>query len=356
MTTAIALLGLYLKLLLVPHPLVSDYSYNQIELMGWNNWHFIASAALLAVMAFIGWKELKKKSLLGFGILFWFLTSALISNIGITIGTSFGERLMFTPSFGICILGGAVALQYIKNKKQRWWVLGLVLVLFCGKTISRNRAWKDNLTLHRTDVLLSPNSARAHFYFGNIISQDEYLAKIKDPAEKRAVMDTALEQMRWTLKIYPAYADAFHKIGKLYLDLQRYDSAGVYYLKALALNPGNSMYLNNYGNILFHLGKLPEARDEFEKSIASNPNQADAFSNLGSVYGTMGQQLLAQHQNEEARKNFELAIGAFQKCIAVAPNYAPAYYMIGITYQSLGNATDGQLYIDKAKALNPSYH
>ena len=356
-TTAIALLGLYIKLFFIPHPLVSDYSFNQIALMGWGDWHFILTSIVLLGMVVWGMYEWKKQSLVAYGIVFMAITVALISNVVIFIGTSFGERLMFTPLLGFCLIAGFYSHKLIlKNKNIGLVIVTGVLFLFSIKTVSRNLAWKDNYTLHSTDVLLSPNSARAHFYYGNIISQDEYLNKIKDPVLRRATMDTALSEMRWTLRIYPAYADAFHKIGKLYLDLERFDSAGVYYAKALALNPWNSMYLNNYGNVLFHLGKLNEAKDAFEKSLLSNPNQTDALSNLGSVYGTLGQDLLNKNQVEEGRRNLKLAIDAFNKVIGIAPNYAPAYYMAGITFRTLGDEANAKAYIAKANAINPAYH
>ena len=209
--------------------------------------------------------------------------------------------------------------------------------------------------LHSTDVLLSPNSARAHYYYGNIISQDEYLNTIQDPVLKKATLDTAMIEMRRTLQIYPQFADALHKIGKIYLSSNQFDSAGFYYKRALALNPGNSMYLNNYGNVLFHVGKLEEAQRQFELSIQTNPNQSDAYSNLGSVYGTEGQHLASQHKIDEAVEAYKKAINCFRKCIEIDPKNAPAYYMAGITYRNIGDETNANYFISVAKQLNPNY-
>jgi len=369
LATAIYIMGIYLKLLFIPHPLVSDYSFNQIPIVGLTDWKFILSFLIYAALGVFALMKLKEKNIFSFGILFFFITASIASNIFIMIGTSFGERLMYVPSFGFCIVIGALLVRlfkvdenattdlpsFYKNYNKLALLTGVVTLLFFAKTYSRNKAWESNYSLHSTDVLLSTNSARAHYYYGNIITQDEYLANIKDPVAKQATLDTALKEMRRTIEIYPSYADAFHKIGKIYLAEKQLDSAAFYYKKALSLNPGNSMYLNNYGTVLFNQSKLDEARKQFELSLQTNPNQSDAYSNLASVYGTMGQILTQQGKQEEAKKNYEMAITCFKKCVEIDPKYAPGYYMMGITYRNLGDETNAQYYINMAKSLNSNY-
>jgi tetratricopeptide (TPR) repeat protein len=370
LTTAIYIMGIYLKLLFIPHPLISDYSFNQIPIVGFTDWKFLVSFIIYAAFGVFALLRFKQKKAWSFGILFFFITASLVSNLVILIGTSFGERLMYTPSLGFCMAIAALLIylfkidegnidslnSFYKQNSKLVLLLLAVVIIFSAKTYSRNKAWASNYVLHSTDVLLSTNSARAHYYYGNIITQDEYLAKIKDPVAKKLTLDTALKEMRRTLEIYPGYADAFHKIGKIYLAEQQLDSAAFYYKKALSFNPNNSMYLNNYGSVLFNKGMLDEAKQQFELSLKTNPQQADAYSNLASVYGTMGQQLATQNKPEDARKNFDTAIVYFKKSVEVDANYAAGYYMLGITYRNIGDETNAQFYINMAKKLNPSYN
>ncbi len=351
-TSAISILGIYLKLLFFPHPLVSDYSFNQIPLAGLTDWHFLLSFLIYASLAAYAILKLKEKNLIAFGILFFFITISITSNIVMLIGTSFGERLLYAPALGFCIIIAYLLTKYFKPEDKRLWAITTILVLlFFTKTYSRNQAWVNNVTLHSTDVLNSPNSARAHYYYGNIITQNEYLDTIKDQKRKNAVLETALHELRRTIEIYPAYADAYHKIGKITTLSNQNDTAAFYYKKALSMNPGNSMYLNNYGTVLFHLGHLEEARQQFELSTKTNPLQSDAFSNLGSVYGTMGQQMASQNHPEEARKYYDLAIVNFKKAIDNTPDYAPGYTMLGITYRNIGDETNAKFYLDRAEQL-----
>ncbi|QQR95169.1 MAG: DUF1736 domain-containing protein [Bacteroidota bacterium] len=101
--TAVMILGMYLKLLFIPHPLVFDYSYNQIPLVGMGNIWFLLS--LLIHVGLLVWAILllKKNKLLSFIILFYFISMSIYSNIFYVIGSSFGERFLYTASFGFCM-------------------------------------------------------------------------------------------------------------------------------------------------------------------------------------------------------------------------------------------------------------
>lgn len=364
--TAVYILFIYVLLFIAPFKLVSDRSFNDIPIIGITSIEFIIAIVFFLSIAIYSIKTWKEKNVISFGILFFFITASLASNIFFIIGTSYAERLMYVPLLGFCIVAGALLLKvfsvdiekplisiqnlFEENKKLSLLLLTLVLV-YSVKTYSRNKAWESNYSLHKTDVALAPGSARAHYYYGNIITQEEYLASIKDNQVREAILDTAMREMRTTINIYKGFADAYHKIGKIHLIHKKLDSARVYYEKALSLNPGNSMYLNNYGTVLFNLGNLEGAKKQFELSLQTNPNQSDAYSNLGSVYGSIGQMALSQNNKEESKKNFEMAIVMFQRCVALAPNYASGYYMLGITYKSLGDEVNAQQYINKAKSL-----
>jgi len=125
--------------------------------------------------------QLPKKNILSFGILFFLLTFSLVSNIIFPIGTSYGDRLMYMPSFGFCIALAAMIFQLFKVDvldkqkgllsllKQNLLPFGIIAaftVLFAIKTISRNPAWKNSYTLYKTDIEYYPNGAKLHYHYG----------------------------------------------------------------------------------------------------------------------------------------------------------------------------------------------
>src|SRR5690606_37072123 len=115
----------------------------------------------------------RKKDPAAFAILYFFVTVSIVSNVIILIGTNYGERLMYMPSLGFCMLVAIVLRKIFKADEEgvtdvssfvtRFTVpLTLTLIasiLFSYQAMGRNMEWKDNLTLYSTDVQKVPNSA-----------------------------------------------------------------------------------------------------------------------------------------------------------------------------------------------------
>jgi tetratricopeptide (TPR) repeat protein len=105
------------------------------------------------------------------------------------------------------------------------------------------------------------------------------------------------------------------------------------YQKAIAINPADSAYHNNYALVLGQQKKFDEAQAELTKAAQIDPTGAGKFYfNLGAVYVNTG--------------NLEPAAVAFKKAIDLDPNYAEAYFQYGLSL--IGKAT-----IDNGKTVAP---
>ncbi|MEK7256403.1 MAG: hypothetical protein AAB316_16735, partial [Bacteroidota bacterium] len=71
--SAFLLLGKYLLTLIFPHPLGSDFGYNQIPLVSWNNWWVLLSLAVWLGIGVFGVRQLIRKNLWGFAIAFFLI-------------------------------------------------------------------------------------------------------------------------------------------------------------------------------------------------------------------------------------------------------------------------------------------
>ena len=79
-------LGLYLKLLVFPHPLTHDYYPKQIPIINWSDIRaIIPLVAYLLIMAYAALK-FKRGNVITYGILFYLITLSLVSNIVFSIG------------------------------------------------------------------------------------------------------------------------------------------------------------------------------------------------------------------------------------------------------------------------------
>jgi protein O-mannosyl-transferase len=353
-STAVYILGLYLKLLFFPHPLVFDYSYNQIPLTGPGEWPFLVSAVVyLSLLAFAILK-FKSRNLLSFSILYFLVTISVYSNLLITIGSSMGERFLYMPGFGFCF-GIAVLLRELgkipeatdnnsfiaafKKSMPVMMIFLVIIIAYTVKTISRNPVWKDNFALYSNDVHLSPNSTRTHYYLGNYLVKPEAWEG-KPENEKKEIIQRGLGELKKAIEIYPAFTDAYIQMGVGYYKLNMKDSAIISYQKALEYNPQNATIHNNIGTVFFDQGRYDEAQKAFTRAIQLDPRYAEAYANSGSTYGML--------------KQYDMALTQLFQAVKWDPNYAQAYYFIGMTYQLKGDQQNATINFNKAYKLDPS--
>lgn len=346
--TAVSIMGLYLQKLLFPHPLVFDYSYNQIPIVGATHPSFLISVCVYLALFFIAIRGFRTRSPISFAILFFLATISLSSNILITTGSSFGERFLYMPSLGFAIAVAFALMKLFKidtmtvpTVKQRGLLAACfvpLFLLYSAKTLARNPVWKDNETLYKNDVELSPNSTRTQYYMGNFLAKDEVWTG-KPEAEKNRILRESIGYLQRSIDIYDKFSDAHLQMGVAYYKLGILDSALLCYEKALAIAPRNHTIMNNMGTIYFAKNDLNKAIELFERAIAIDPNYADGQFNLGSSYGTV-------QQYEKALKHLNIAA-------TLNPGKAEIHNALGITYRFTGDSTNANRSFERAYSLNP---
>lgn len=351
-TTAIKILGLYLWKLLLPHPLANDYSLNQITLSSLSDWKFLVSALIYLALLVEGIRGLFKKQIHAFAILLFLVSIALYSNLFITIGSSFGERFLFVPSLGFCLVIAWAVVNLLKIDLQTpvqklaalfkgkalyaMLILAPILLLYSFKTMDRNMAWESNLSLYETDVKTSSNSARSHYYYGLELMKTK-AKEAESPQLRERFLNEALNEFKEAINIYPGYAGAYEQVGLAAYRKGDYQQAEQYLTEALRRKPNAPTINSNLGIVYFATGRLNEALPLFEKSISINPYYADAFLNMGSTLGTM--------------QRFPEAINAFLKSAELDPSNAEVYRFISMTYQNMEQMENAQRYMAKYQQM-----
>jgi Tfp pilus assembly protein PilF len=120
------------------------------------------------------------------------------------------------------------------------------------------------------------DSANAHFLRG--CSYDE-LNMNKE----------AIKAYQQSVRIKPAFAEAYVNLGLAYYRLGKYTDAINAYKKALQIKPNSSSLYNKLGATYIINGKYSIARDTFKKAIDIDPNDAVAHYNLGVAYFLNGE-------------------------------------------------------------------
>lgn len=351
LASAFMMCGKYLWVLIFPHPLVCDMGYPQVEPVGFNEWRSVVGFLVYLAMGIWAVLNMGKKHLLSYAILFYLICFSLFSNVFFLIGTSYGERLQYMPSFGFALaLAWAITrffkiddLQQIWNPNgkgnQVWAVAGIILALYSLKTITRNPAWENSATLYASDLPNSPRCAKLNYHNALEVARvamDEKTGVVKD----KAGLEKAVECYSTCIKLYPEYHDAFGSRGIAYFRLGQYDKAFEDYQVSLKHRPNNAPVLSNLGYIYFMRGNLEKAEEVYKESIKYDPRFVDARRNLGAVLAM--------------KKQFPEAIQQWEEGLKYKPNDATLLLYIGSAYRDMGQPDKAGPWLEKAYAADPS--
>lgn len=101
--------------------------------------------------------------------------------------------------------------------------------------------------------------------------------------------------------------------------------------KAIALQPSDAGYHNNYALALARVGKFSEAQAELQNAATLDPQ------NGGKYYFNLGALLVNSGKTEPAAE-------AFKKAIELTPNYAEAHFQYGVCLMAKATTTaDGKI-------------
>ncbi|MEO6669399.1 MAG: tetratricopeptide repeat protein [Ferruginibacter sp.] len=297
--TKIMIMGKDLLMLVFPHPLSYDYSYNQIPYVSFTDWKCILSILLNGILVFFAIRLFKKRHLLSFAILFYFITISIVSNLVFDVGSPFNERFLFQPSIGFAI-AVAFILNYLGTRRQESSFykgiavsLSMIIILAGGiMTILRNPDWKNNETLFAADVLHAPNSAKTQTYQGVGLLNKGTLET--DSIKKNRYFDMAIPYFNRALKIHPGFADPNIDLGNIYAQQGKLDSAKKCLLEAKAIYSDipalntNLLYLSQQYDLAatkyFAQNNVAKAIEYVNASLECNPGNVNGLYNLGGYY------------------------------------------------------------------------
>lgn len=317
--TKIMILGKDLLMLIFPHPLSYDYSYNQIPYVHFSDWKCLLSLLVNGLLVFFAVKLFKKRHILSFSILFYYITLSIVTNFVFEVGSPFNERFLFQPSVGFAIALAYLLTSYgganvsIVYKALALFISVSLVIGGAVKTILRNTDWENNDTLFIADAQHAPNSARTTCFAG--IAFLYRAEKEKDSLQKNKLIDTSITYLRRALVIHPNYVDAYIDLGIVYIMRRNLDSSKANFMKAKAIYPDNSKVVSNL------------------KYLAEQFN-AEAVRQFGN-------------------KNTAAAIKASYEALECMPENITALYNLGGYYLTIQNVEMAREAWSKAHALDP---
>lgn len=198
-------LGLYIKLLFLPFPLTHDYYPYAIPIMKWSDWKVLLSLGLYLSLIYVGYKELKKKTVAGYGIWFYLITLTIVSNIIINLGTFMNDRFIYMSSVGFCLILACLVLKHLNN------IIGAISIGIAVGVLSvlsfiRVPDWENAIALNRSALKVSQGSARANSFMSTALF-NQY-KETDDPKVKLELLNEAYPYAIKAAEITPNYFNA----------------------------------------------------------------------------------------------------------------------------------------------------
>lgn len=362
--TAITILGMSLLHFLYPFGMSYDYSYPQIPCATFTSAGFWAAFIVLSALLAAAIYYFKRKPMVSFGILFFFMTSFLTSNLLFNIGATMADRFMFIPLLGLVLAicyAGFEATHNLKTRKAGTIsvvILGIALVLGMI-TYNNNKDWKSNDTLFAAHAQNVPNSARAQYNYGTVLLNYAI-------SHNKEGLDTAFEKLSLAHKLDPENIDVKTNLGISNYHLQNYtaaanllketfrikkddqirlnladtysklnqpDSALVLYKEALQNNTYNANTHGRIGAALFAAKEFKRAAEMFKLGTAAYPDNAELWMNYGNALAADG--------------NYKAAIPVFEQSLRVNPSQKMVLYYLALTYHNLGDDAKANAFMQR---------
>jgi protein O-mannosyl-transferase len=196
------------QLMVFPTHLSADYSPNEVIIangIGLDEAPGIMVALGTIVVAF----ALRRRAPVSSFGLFWFLLAyAPVSNILIPTGIVTAERTLFLPSVGVVLVLSTAAF-WLATRFERPGQLalatavGLLITLGLWKSVDRQKVWANNDVLFDRMVVESPNNYRAHILRG------------RNLALKRRLRE-AEQELRLGIRLFPYDAGVTVDVAESY--------------------------------------------------------------------------------------------------------------------------------------------
>ena len=288
LATEISTASNYFRLLVFPHPLSADYSYNEIPYKDFAHplvWFSLLIHITLIRLFFFFFK---RKHLLSFAIGFYLFHLLLVCNLLFDIGATMGERLIYHSSVGFVIAvawllyEGMKKIQPIATGKLALGAFMVVVIGLCSfTTVQRNADWKNNFTLFSHDLKHSPNSVIIN---ANVASSYIDMSNVeKEDSKKKEDLEKGVVLLHKVLSLHNTYVIGYFNLGLAFFKLGMADSAKhnfdvvkSYYPKYPRLDE----FYYNLGVTYYMNKRFPEAVNCWQSTLQIQPANKDAIHAL----------------------------------------------------------------------------
>jgi hypothetical protein len=264
---------------------------------------YLTLAVTMAILCYSIFAMFSRKisfNILGFGLLFYAVTIALVLQF-LPVGRAImADRYAYVPSAGLFFIIGYIAGELYLKKSYTVPVV-VVIASYSGLLFYQTReqisVWKNDETLWNNVIGIYPSDNRVVIAYANRASYYQQEGK------PREALKDLLVVAGWN----PMDDNSLEKIGKIY-----------------------GKELNDLGTAIKY----------FQLAYKANPKNLEVIKDLATVYGIMG--------------NFNQSLEYSLMGLEMSKDDALLMYNAGASYSNLGQLEKGQAFIKKAIEKDPT--
>ena len=352
----------YLKLVLVPYPLIADYTGDVSPISR----GLSEPATVLSILVFVGFVALviwfyRKSALLSLGM-FWFLITQLPVLHIFPFHEIAADHFLYLPMVGVALVGGS-AVDYLVKVKDKtlpgWALFGLLIAVWGALTLDRNQDWKNTEALWVATIEHAPGSSRANSNLGNIYAS-------------QGKLDLGIYYTKRSIELDPSGSIAWNNLGTIYFtqgerarqkgnlkEALRLQKEAVPILeKAIELDPSGSPPVLMLAQCYKELALLADADGRPDEAFALRSRAIQDFLRI----------LTKEKRNRLLQAAWLPLSGVFieagyydqalyylQKLLKIYPNEFPqGLYYKGLCHFKLGQFRKAIPYLEQACRFRPS--
>jgi protein O-mannosyl-transferase len=277
----------YFQLLVAPINVTGDYDFNSIPIATWHDWIAWAGLLLVAAMIVAAFRMRKSQPVMGFALLFFFITMLPTSNWIMPTSIIMSERALYLPSLSICLIAAQIWMTLPKRAMRTLLAVGVLstAALLC---VAHNYIWRDELTYYGNLIRVLPNNLRGRQGYGvalieagrpeDALRQFDEGLKIKRNAPLLVGLSEALMQidrgcirarsvLQEALRVQPADPFARWLLGGCFEKEGMMQEAEAQYRQAVRNTEfPDPKLLADWGRALENTGRPSEAQEAYRRS------------------------------------------------------------------------------------------
>lgn len=353
----------YARKLVAPWPLVFIYPRGEIDPNTWWQWLFPAGVVAVLLALILARKRLGRgpaaAAMLFCGTLFPALGFVNVYPMRFSF---VADHFQYLASAALIALLASLAWRWLRQ----WSVVLLAPLLVL--TAIRTPVYDSAETLWRDTLDRNPNSWMVHTNLAHVLREradstsDEALfadaerhyqaalqlapnihethANVGMMLARRGESEPAIHHLNEAIRLNPDFAPAYFGIGQLFHRQGDLDRAIENYRRAIARAPAYAEANYRLGMALEQQGKLAEAADAYRVAVGAKPEEFDYRFTLGRCLAGLGQ--------------LDEAIFNLKEATRINPNVALAWRLLGVVQLKAGRQEDAVNSAQRALALDPS--